>query len=68
MLALLRQLHGEGNTVILITHDNSIAVQAQRIIRLEDGQVVYDGPADAPQAVVTPHLAGPGKEADYASD
>lgn len=68
VLALLRQLHGEGNTVILITHDNSIAVQAQRIIRLEDGQVVYDGPADAPQAVVTPHLAGSEKEADYASD
>ena len=31
-----------------ITHDNSIAVQAQRIIRLEDGHVVYDGDARAP--------------------
>ena len=66
VLALLQQLHAGGNTVILITHDNSIAVQAQRIIRLEDGQAVYDGPADAPQAVVTPHLAGAGKELRHA--
>ena len=53
VIALLQQLHREGNTVVLITHDNSIAVQAQRIIRLEDGRVVYDGPSDAPEAVVT---------------
>jgi len=53
VISLLQQLHREGNTVVLITHDNSIAVQAQRIIRLEDGRVVYDGPSDAPEAVVT---------------
>ena len=58
VLAMLQQVHAEGNTVVLITHDNSIAVQAQRIIRLEDGHVVYDGPADAPEAVVTPRAAG----------
>ncbi len=58
VLALLQNLHAAGNTVVLITHDNSIAVQAQRIIRLEDGQVVYDGPSDAPEAVVTPRAAG----------
>ena len=38
----------------------SIAVQAQRIIRLEDGRVVYDGDAHAPEAVVRPTLAGNG--------
>lgn len=58
VLNLLQQLHRAGNTVVLITHDNSIAVQAQRIIRLEDGRVVYDGPASAPEAVVTPRAAG----------
>jgi ABC-type antimicrobial peptide transport system, ATPase component len=42
--------------VVLITHDNSIAVQADRIIRLEDGRVVYDGDAHAPEAVVQPTL------------
>ena len=60
VLAILQQLHQAGNTVVLITHDNSIAVQAQRIIRLEDGRVVYDGPADAPEAVVTPRATGKG--------
>ena len=38
------------------THDNSIAVQADRIIRLEDGQVVYDGDSHAPEAMVQPTL------------
>ena len=43
-----------GREVLLITHDNSIAVQAERIIRLEDGHIVYDGDAHAPEAVVQP--------------
>ena len=58
VLAMLQDLHKAGHTIVLITHDNSIAVQAQRIIRLEDGRVVFDGPADAPEAVVTPRIAG----------
>ena len=52
-----------GNTVVLITHDNSIAVQAERIIRLEDGCVVYDGNAHAPEAVVQPTLTFTKQEA-----
>ena len=43
VIGMLQQLHQQGHTVVLITHDNSIAVQAERIIRLEDGRVVYDG-------------------------
>ena len=57
VLKMLQELHRQGNTVVLITHDNSIAVQAQRIIRLEDGHVVYDGDAHAPEAVVQPDCA-----------
>ena len=56
VLGMLQELHNEGHTVVLITHDNSIAVQAERIIRLEDGVVVYDGDAHAPEAVVQPNL------------
>ena len=56
VLGLLQQLHKQGHTVVLITHDNSIAVQAQRIVRLEDGRVVYDGDALAPEAIVQPTL------------
>ena len=57
VLGMLQELHKQGNTVVLITHDNSIAVQAQRIIRLEDGKIVYDGDAHAPEAVVQPNLS-----------
>ncbi|WP_312280079.1 ABC transporter ATP-binding protein [Oscillibacter sp.] len=60
VLTLLQQLHAAGNTVVLITHDNSIAVQAQRIIRLEDGRVIYDGDARASEAVVSSSLSGMG--------
>ena len=56
VLGMLQDLHGQGHTVVLITHDNSIAVQADRIIRLEDGRVVYDGDSHAPEAMVQPTL------------
>ena len=58
VLELLQALHRQGNTIVLITHDNSIAKQAQRIIRLEDGRVVYDGDADAPDAMVQSGVMG----------
>ena len=54
VLGILQKLHRQGNTVVLITHNNSIAVQAQRIIRLEDGRIVYDGDAHSPDAMVHP--------------
>ena len=62
VLGMLQKLHREGNTVVLITHDNSIAVQAERIIRLEDGHIVYDGDAHAPEAVVQPGVRAAGGE------
>jgi len=40
VLGLLQELHKQGNTIVLITHDNSIAETAQRIIRLSDGRIV----------------------------
>ena len=54
MLGFLRKLNAEGDTVVLITHDNSIAVQARRIVRIQDGRIIYDGDASAPEAVVRP--------------
>ena len=59
VLSLLQKIHEAGNTVVLITHDNSIAVKADRIIRLQDGKVIYDGDAHDPRAVVQP---GEGEE------
>ena len=52
VLGFLQKLNQEGDTVVLITHDNSIAVKAKHIVRLQDGRVIYDGDASAPQAVV----------------
>jgi len=52
VLEFLQKLNNEGNTIVLITHDNGIAKAAKRIVRLHDGSVVYDGPSDAPEAVV----------------
>jgi len=42
VLVLLKEINNEGNTIILITHDNSIANQAKRIVRLHDGQIIED--------------------------
>ncbi len=57
VMEFLAKLHEEGNTIVLITHDNSIAVTAKRIIRLHDGKIVYDGPSDAPGAVVQANVS-----------
>ena len=54
VLGFLKKLNREGDTVVLITHDNSIAVRADRIIRLQDGKIIYDGDAHDPRAVVQP--------------
>ncbi len=42
IMEILKELHGEGRTVILITHDNEIAARARRIIRIMDGHIVED--------------------------
>ncbi len=38
----LHQLHDSGNTIVLITHDNNVAAQAGRIIRIQDGMIIED--------------------------
>lgn len=58
ILRFMKKLNAEGNTIILITHDNSIAVKAKRIVRLHDGKIIYDGPSDNPAAVVQPDEEG----------
>ena len=64
VLRFLQKLNQEGDTVVLITHDNSIAVKAKRIVRLQDGRIIYDGDASDPQAVVQPQEdAGEGEPA-----
>ena len=57
VLHLLQELNHEGNTIVLITHDNSIAAMAPRIIRIADGKIVYDGSNGAEGAVAGPEEA-----------
>ncbi len=42
VMKILHELHEEGRTVILITHDNDIANEATRVIRIQDGQIISD--------------------------
>ena len=42
VMQILHELHKEGRTVILITHDNGIAEEAERVIRIQDGKIVED--------------------------
>ncbi len=42
LLEFLKELNEDGNTIVLITHDNSIAEEAKRIVRIQDGKIVSD--------------------------
>jgi len=44
IMALFEDLYQEGNTIILVTHEEDIARHAHRIIKLLDGQVIHDEP------------------------
>ncbi len=43
VLDFLKQLNQEGNTIVLITHDQSIALEANRVVTLKDGKIDFDG-------------------------
>lgn len=62
VMKFLQQLNREGNTIILITHDNSIAARASRIVRVTDGKIVYDGPVEGDKNVALQAAAGRDEE------
>ncbi|EFC94492.1 ABC transporter, ATP-binding protein, partial [Hungatella hathewayi DSM 13479] len=43
VLDFLKQLNDEGNTIVMITHDSSIAMEARRVVRVHDGKINFDG-------------------------
>ena len=59
VMQILRELHAEGHTVIIVTHDASVAANANRIIELRDGKVISDKAVtpDTGIAAVTPTAA-----------
>jgi len=52
VLDFFKKIHEEGNTVIMITHDNSIAMEAKRVIRIADGKINFDGSSEEYAAVI----------------
>ena len=52
VLDFLKQLHKEGNTIVIITHDNSIALEAERVVRIQDGKITFDGSAEEYGAII----------------
>ncbi len=42
VMALLKSLHQQGNTIVLVTHEDEIAAFARRVIRLRDGRIVQE--------------------------
>ncbi|MFN0132829.1 MAG: ABC transporter ATP-binding protein [Phycisphaerales bacterium] len=46
IIGLFKQLHAEGQTIIIVTHEEDIAGHAHRIVRLRDGKIVSDHPTE----------------------
>lgn len=52
VLDFLKQLNDEGNTIVIITHDNSIALEAKRVVRIHDGKINFDGDVEDYAAII----------------
>jgi len=58
ILTLLRQLHAEGQTVVLVTHDERVATAADRVVELRDGRLAdEDGSREPPRELIAASLA-----------
>ena len=53
ILELFRRLHAQGQTILLVTHDQPVADAAQRIVRMRDGRVEDDGRVGAGSVATT---------------
>ncbi|APJ16212.1 TPA: MacB family efflux pump subunit [Aeromonas hydrophila] len=62
VMAILKELHAQGHTIILVTHDMEVASHADRIITLKDGRVQEDSGRKPAAVPVTPTAAPASKE------
>ena len=61
VMEILRELHAEGHTIIIVTHDAKVAENADRIIEISDGEIIADRlTAARQQATLNPHTASVG--------
>ncbi len=56
VMELFRRLHGGGQTILLVTHDDDVAAAAERIVRMKDGRVLDE--SDEPSMPVGAATAG----------
>ena len=52
VLDFMKELHREGNTIVMITHDSSIALEAERVVRIIDGRINFDGDVKEYAAII----------------
>ncbi len=52
VLDFLKKLNREGNTIVMITHDSSIAREARRVVRIHDGKINFDGDVEDYAAII----------------
>ncbi|MFN7768056.1 MAG: ABC transporter permease, partial [Planctomycetaceae bacterium] len=65
ILDMFDQLHAEGITIVLVTHDPEVGARAQRVVRLKDGLVESDGPS--PLRVAREQARGAAQAVDAAA-
>ncbi len=51
IMEMLGKLNDAGKTIIMVTHEDDIAEHAKRIIRMRDGQIIFDGPSPRMEAL-----------------
>ncbi|PID93621.1 MAG: macrolide ABC transporter ATP-binding protein [Bacteroidetes bacterium] len=51
IMTLLEEIHQMGNTIVIVTHEEEIALHAQRIIRMRDGMIESDSINDTPRTI-----------------
>ena len=63
-LAVFKRLHGEGRTILLVTHDLAVAEHADRVLVLKDGRIAEDRKVERPHNAEAEIAALAGKEVD----
>jgi len=46
IMMIFHELHRRGVTIVIVTHEHNVAVQAERMVQMYDGKIVYDGTVD----------------------
>jgi macrolide transport system ATP-binding/permease protein len=59
VMTILKELHAEGHTIIIVTHDMHVAEHAQRIIEISDGEIIADRATNNPDTTITRTDAAP---------